>query len=161
MNNRNMVVFLLIVFATLTRIFPHPPNITPITGIALFSAMNFDNRKLVFMIPLLCMFLSDLFLGFYPISFFVYLSFFMICFMATKFKAISIKNVFLSSTLFFIVSNFGVWLIGYPKTLEGLISCYTLAIPFFGNTFIGDLMFTGALSYSFNYINNNYLIATK
>ncbi len=74
-----------------------------------------------------------------------------------KFKTISTKNILLSSTLFFLVTNFGVWLIGYPHTLAGLISCYTLAIPFFGNTILGDMAFTGALFYSFGYIQKKYL----
>jgi len=160
MKYRNIVTFLLIAFAVLTRMFPHPPNITPITGIALFSAMTFNNKKLAFMIPLACMFLSDIFLGFHFISFFVYISFFMITFMGMKFKEISVKNILLSSTLFFLVTNFGVWLIGYPHTLMGLISCYTLALPFFGNTILGDLIFTGALFYSFGYIHKNYLATT-
>ena len=55
----------------------------------------------------------------------------------------------LSSVLFFIVTNFGVWLTGggwfYPKTLQGLIECYTLAIPFFRNSLAGDLVYTGVL----------------
>ena len=156
----NMVIFLLIVFATLTRLFPHPPNMTPITGIALFSAMSFTNKKLAFIIPLICMFLSDIFLGFHFISLFVYLSFFMISLMGLKFKTISIKNILMSSTLFFLITNFGVWLIGYPHTLSGLINCYTLAIPFFGNTILGDLIFTNALFYSFGYIHKKYLITT-
>ena len=70
MKYRNIITFLLIAFAVLTRMFPHPPNITPITGIALFSAMTFNNKRLAFMIPLVCMFLSDIFLGFHFISFF-------------------------------------------------------------------------------------------
>ena len=59
MNYQNIVTFLLIAFAVLTRIFPHPANMTPVTGIALFSAMTFNNKRLAFMIPLMCMFLSD------------------------------------------------------------------------------------------------------
>ena len=55
----------------------------------------------------------------------------------------------LSSILFFIVTNFGVWLTGggwfYPKTWQGLIECYTLAIPFFRNTVAGDLVYTAVL----------------
>ena len=47
------------------------------------------------------------------------------------------------------ISNFGVWLlespgvtnIPYDKTLNGLIECYILAIPFFGNTFLSTLIF--------------------
>ena len=33
----------------------------------------------------------------------------------------------------------------YPKTSEGLLACYTAAIPFFWNTMAGDLVFTGLL----------------
>ena len=50
-----------------------------------------------------------------------------------------------SSCLFFILSNFGVWLIGYPKTLEGMISCYILAIPFFKNTILSTLFYSGII----------------
>jgi hypothetical protein len=63
----------------------------------------------------------------------------------------------LSSILFFIVTNFGVWLTGggwfYPKTWQGLMECYTLAIPFFRNTVAGDLVYTGALFGLFEYSN--------
>jgi hypothetical protein len=48
-----------------------------------------------------------------------------------------------ASSLFFLVSNFGVWLAGwYPMTGLGLLACYTNAIPFFGYTVAGDLLFT-------------------
>ena len=46
MNKNFIVTSFLILFAVLTRLLPHPPNMTPITGIALFSAMTFDNKKL-------------------------------------------------------------------------------------------------------------------
>lgn len=50
-----------------------------------------------------------------------------------------------SSILFFIITNFGVWAPSsnwYPHTLNGLIECYTLAVPFFRNTILGDLGYT-------------------
>ena len=51
------------------------------------------------------------------------------------------------SVLFFVVTNFGVWMLGslYPKTLEGLVACYVAAIPFFHNTLLGDAFFTAVL----------------
>ena len=58
--------------------------------------------------------------------------------------------------LFFFITNFGVWLLGFPNTMAGLISCYTLAIPFFVNTILGDLFFTHTLNYSFNKIEMKY-----
>ncbi|MBI4051984.1 MAG: hypothetical protein HY400_05720, partial [Elusimicrobia bacterium] len=52
-----------------------------------------------------------------------------------------------SSLLFFTVTNFGTWLAGglYTKDFSGLIACYTAAIPFYRNTLLGDLLFTGLL----------------
>ena len=50
----------------------------------------------------------------------------------------------LSSTIFFITTNFAVWTLGttYAKTAAGLVACYIAAIPFFGNTIASDLLFT-------------------
>lgn len=47
----------------------------------------------------------------------------------------------LASFLFFVISNFGVWLNWYPRTIEGLIKCYLLALPFYGRTLMGDIIF--------------------
>ena len=54
-----------------------------------------------------------------------------------------VLGALLGACLFFIITNFGVWSHGsYGYTLEGLIACYVLAIPFFGNTIIGTLIFS-------------------
>lgn len=148
---REFIILLFVVFAVLFRVIPHPPNFVPITALALFGASTFKNKWIGLTIPLLAMAVSDLFLGFYSISVYVYLSFFAISLLGRYWKQIGIKNVFLSSLLFFIVTNFGVWLMGYPKTLEGFIMCYTLAVPFFGYSLMGDLFFYYVLKYSFSY----------
>jgi Family of unknown function (DUF6580) len=51
------------------------------------------------------------------------------------------------SCVFFVVTNFAVWASGaqYPLTLEGLETCYTLAIPFFQNAVLGDFAFATIL----------------
>tara|TARA_Y100000022_G_scaffold180551_1_gene172586 strand:+ start:88 stop:267 length:180 start_codon:yes stop_codon:yes gene_type:complete len=54
------------------------------------------------------------------------------------------------------MSNFGVWLLGYPNTLAGFISCYTLALPFLINTVLGDFFFFHALNVSFDKIEERY-----
>ena len=48
-----------------------------------------------------------------------------------------------SSTKFFIISNFGVWVGSsfYEQNLQGLINCYIMAIPFFTNTLISTALF--------------------
>jgi len=156
MNKRNLTILSLIVLAVITRLLPHPPNVAPITAIALFGGSRFDNKWIGFSLPLLCMFLSDLFLGFSSITMFVYLSFMLISYIGINSKKISNGTILGSSTLFFILTNLGVWLVGYPLTLAGLVSCYTLAIPFFVNTILGDLFFTHVLSFSFSKLEKKY-----
>ena len=152
MNRRDLIVLSLLVLAVKTRLLPHPPNVTPIAAIALFGGCNIKDKNLAFVLPLLCMFLTDLFLGFHMIMPFVYLSFMCISYIGINSEKITNGTIFGSSLLFFLVTNFGVWFFGYPNTLAGLVSCYTLALPFFVNTIIGDLVFTHSLNYSFSKI---------
>ena len=152
MKVRDITILSLIALAVITRLLPPPPNVAPITAIALFGGSRFDDKKMAFLLPLLCMFISDIFLGFSVITPFVYLSFMMISYIGINSKKISNGTILGSSTLFFLLTNFGVWMLGYPFTLAGLVSCYTMALPFFVNTIIGDLFFTHALSYSFSTI---------
>ena len=152
MNRRDLIILSLLVLAVITRLLPHPPNVTPITAIALFGGCNIKDKNLAFVLPLLCMFLTDLFLGFHMIMPFVYLSFMCISYIGINSEKITNGTIFGSSLLFFLVTNFGVWFFGYPNTLAGLVSCYTLALPFFDNTIIGDLVFTHSLNYSFSKI---------
>ncbi len=51
----------------------------------------------------------------------------------------------LGAILFFVITNFGDWLMmnAYPHTLEGLMACYAAGLPFFRNTVAGDVV--GAL----------------
>jgi hypothetical protein len=54
----------------------------------------------------------------------------------------------LGSCAFFLLSNAGVWAMGslYPPTLIGLSACFVAAIPFFGATLVGDVLWTVTLS---------------
>ena len=115
-------IFLLIFIATASRLIPHPPNFTPITAIALFSITKLDNKFLATLTPLICLFISDLFLGFYTINLFVYLSFALVSMLGYYIGKINLSSVIISSLIFFIFSNLGVWIIGYPKTIDGLLA---------------------------------------
>ena len=147
---KEYIIIGLIVLAILTRLIPHPPNFAPITGIALFSAINFNNRFFKFFVPLISLVIFDLIIGFSLINIFVYLSFIVIVLVGNHFKKIKLKSVLISSIVFFIISNFGVWLIGHPKTVSGIVMCYTAAIPFFINTILGDLFYSFLLKYTLN-----------
>jgi hypothetical protein len=143
-------VFGLVVIALLTRLLPHPPNFAPITSIALFTGVHFLNKRLAIFIPLLCMFLTDLYIGIHSLMPIIYLSFVMISILGMKAKSISLGVVLSASTLFFIVSNLGVWYFYYPHSWAGLSSCFILAIPFFVYSLMGDLFYTSILQFSFN-----------
>ena len=149
MINKNVFVVSLIFFAILSRFLPHPPNFTPIAAIALLSSKGFTNRWVVFLIPIVSLFISDLFIGLHATIPFVYISFILIALLGIYVKKINIVSVLLSSTIFFLVSNFGVWLLYYPNSTEGLVQCYTMALPFFLNTVLGDLVYGALLIYPF------------
>lgn len=156
-NKKQIVILLFILVAAIIRILPHMPNVTPITAMALFSGVYFTNKKYAFIVPILAMLVSDIFIGFSTISIFVYVAFILVGFIGIKSKKISIATVLISSISFFIITNFGVWLIGYPKTFAGLVECYTLAIPFFRNSLIGDFFFAAVMYYSFEFVSKKYL----
>ena len=145
----------LILILAFARLIPHPPNFTPIIAVALVSGYFFKNINLSLLILLVAMLLSDLFIGFYENMIFVYASLLLITFVFHKIsKKINFKNLFIycfaGSLIFFIFSNFGVWALGspgvldvaYERNLSGLVECYILAIPFFGNTFLSTLIFS-------------------
>ena len=145
----------LILILAFARLIPHPPNFTPIIAVAIISGYFFKNINLSLLTLLIAMLISDLFIGFYENVIFVYASLLLITFVFHKISnKINFINLFIygfaGSLIFFVVSNFGVWALGspgvfnipYDKTLNGLIECYILAIPFFGNTFLSTLIFT-------------------
>ena len=146
--NKTHFVVGIIIIAILSRLIPHPPNFTPVTAVALFSIINFKNKYIAVSIPIICLFVSDLILGISLINLFVYFSFILISGIGYLFGKINLKSILLSSLIFFIVTNFGVWLIGYPNTLEGFIACYVAAIPFFGWTVAGDLFYSYSVKLS-------------
>jgi len=148
----------IIIIAASARIIPHPPNFTPIGGLALFCGIHFEKKSAAF-IPLLAMWLYDLILGFHSTMVFVYLSFLISFFLGRliRKKANIIKLIsaaLASSILFFLITNFGVWLMFdmYAKNFNGLINCYVMALPFFRNTVLGDLFFSLIFFYSYRYL---------
>lgn len=146
----------LITAAAFSRLLPHPPNVSPVTAIALFGGAYFADKRLAFLVPLAALFLSDTVLGFYPGMAVVYGTFALIVcvgFLLQKQKTAApvIAASLFSSILFFAVTNFGVWVFEalYPKTIQGLMACYAAAIPFFRHTVLGDLGYTVVLFGSF------------
>jgi len=146
------VITLMVFIAAFVRLLPHPPNFAPIAAIALFGGAYFNKRSLAFIVPLTAMFLTDAIIGFYSYGWVVYISFALIVLIGiVMLRKVTIKNVILASLTasvsFFAITNFGVWALGtlYAKTTSGLMESYIAAIPFFQNSLIGDLFFSGVM----------------
>lgn len=138
-----------IALGVLARLLPHPPNVTPVTALALFGGAVLS-RRWAFAVPLVMIVISDMILGLHDVLVFTWSSSVITVLFglwirqrpgARRIAAAAVA----SSTIFFVITNFGVWLVGahgtmYPKTLQGLWLCYVAALPFYRNALIGDLV---------------------
>ena len=151
-HSRLLALLTAIVVAAALRLVPHPPNFTPIGAMALFSGAYLGRKAMAFAAPLGALLLSDLVLGFYHGQTTVYFSVALIVMIGmvtlTRVSALRVAGAaILSSVLFFVITNFGMWLFSglYPRTMLGLEACYVAAIPFFQNTVAGDLFYATLL----------------
>jgi len=147
----------LVSVAVLFRIIPHPFNMTPLIAVSLFSGAKFNHKKQAFLVPIVTLLSSDVVLSYmnhYPLLhdtiFFTYSSILLVVLLGTLLKNQSLNIVkiagfsLMSSLLFFIMSNFGVWLFSnlYTPDMAGLVKCFILAIPFNKFSWIGDIAFS-------------------
>ena len=145
-------VISMIVIAGIMRCVPHLPNFAPTVALALFGAVHLKNRWAALGIVWASMLIGDVFLGFHAAMWATYLGLGLIVLggslssVPTKTSAI-FGMTLASSTVFFLVSNFGVWVSAglYPHSFGGLVWCYTMAIPFFGYAVLGDLFYAGLM----------------
>ncbi|MBN3040072.1 MAG: hypothetical protein JW867_03000 [Candidatus Omnitrophica bacterium] len=137
---------LFIFFGVFSRLVPHLPNFSPLAAVALFSGV-YLNRKHGYLLPLGIFILSDFIIGFHNTVFFTWSSIVLIYFigsyLSTRKSAVNFFIYTLGSALvFFIITNFGVWLMGwYPRTMAGLGECFINALPFFRASLISNLLF--------------------
>ena len=144
---------LLIVLAAITRFIPHPFNFTAVGAIALFSGANFKDKRYAFLLPIIDMFLTDLFIGFHFSMLPVYTCFAFAVWIGIRIRKnqniITIASVSLvSSLIFFLITNLPLWYADmglYPVTIQGTMESYRMAIPFFKNQVVGDLFYNGVL----------------
>ena len=148
----NRLYYLLVfgIILALSRILPHPPNFTPIIASAIMAPLLIRDRWFGIAIPIFAMLVADIVIGFHPYQTVIYLTLIIIGLVAPMQRNIKwiATMAILGPVWFFLTTNFAVWLAWdyYPKTVEGLILCYTMAIPFFQNTLISTCLFTGVLT---------------
>jgi len=138
------------VFAS--RLSVLPANISPL------GSFGFFGNPILFIVSIVAF---DLFVkGVYPGVFFTYLGFAMYP-LLKKIAGKSVKKQMvllpLASFLFFVFSNFGVWWYWYDHTIEKLIMCYALAVPFYARTLLSDMFF----GYSYLFIKQFRQISAR
>lgn len=155
-NNLNiLIVALLILMAAAARVMNaemHLYNFAPMAALGLFSGAIIKDRRIAFLLAISGQLLADVYFqlftntpGFYGMSqLFTYAALMGATMLGVWMTKLNVKNIFLytfgASTLFFLVSNFGVWVTGlYGTGFSAFVTTYTMAIPFFKNAIIGDL----------------------
>lgn len=161
-----MLAISLILIGILLRFIPHAANFTPVAAIALFAGVYLNKRQAL-IVPLLLMVISDIFLGMHNVVIFTWGSFILVTllgFWAKKHKSIKgiVSTSIISSILFYIITNFGVWAMGwYPQNLKGLTDCYILGLPFLRvfsvSTLLYTVVFFGAYEFIASRVRNTKL----
>jgi len=132
----------------LSRLIPHPANFTPLLAGAVFLPFLLKDKTLIVALPLVCLFISDLIIGFHNVMLWTYGAFFIIGITVINFSKLNLKSLLGLSlagpTFFYLITNFGVWLSSstYAKDVYGLLECYVLALPFYGNSLFSTLLFS-------------------
>lgn len=153
------IVVGLITLAAMSRLLPHPPNVSPIAAIALLGGASLS-LPWSLVVPGAAMFLSDLVIGFdsFPITLSVYGSFFVAVLLGTWLRGRPSSWRLLGaslagSILFYLVTNAAVWWFSgmYSRTLDGLMLSYFYALPFFRHTLVGDLGYTVSVFLAYQY----------
>ena len=166
LTKENLLSFLYIsIILALGRLIPHPPNFTPILAAAIFAPYIINNKWVSIAVPLTAMLIADLFIGFHSYILWVYGAIALstlFSFALKKFGRMYIQlgiMAVLSSLIFFVITNFAVWLVWdfYPKTFDGLILCYAAGLPFLRNTLMSTILYTGFFVLLIDVLRNSSL----
>jgi hypothetical protein len=164
-NKLNIILAIgLIVLAASARIVNqelHLYNLAPVAAIGLFAGAILKDKRIAFLLPLLSLLISDIYIELFPINaqqrgfygieqFFVYGAMLLVTILGMTMKKVDAGRVLgyslTGSAIFFIVSNFGSYVSGmYGYGLESISTTYVMALPFFKNTILGDLIGNTAL----------------
>ena len=139
-----------------SRFIPHPPNFTSLIALSFYIPALLGIKYLPILI--LSFIITDAFIGFHQVTLFtwgsvVFIGLFSKYFVKNILSRIS--GALIGACVFFLITNFGVWSLGsYGYTAQGLILCYTLAIPFFAYNIISTFIFSGIIEdiYKFKFI---------
>ncbi|MCW2920513.1 MAG: hypothetical protein JWL76_387 [Thermoleophilia bacterium] len=142
---------LLVVVGVLLRLAPHPWNMTPVGASALFAGARLP-LPVAIAVPVGTLAISDLLIGMHSLWWVTWGTVAITVVFGTVLRErtgpLAIGTVTVAgSLLFFLTTNVAVWVQGgmYPKTIGGLVECFVAAVPFFQNSLVGDLLWSGVL----------------
>ena len=150
------VFFGIFLALSVSRFVPHPPNFTSLLALSFYVPALLGIRFIPALI--ISFILTDIVIGFHGTAFFTWGSVLLIGLISNYFRNSILKRLsgaLFGAFTFFIITNFGVWSIGsYGYALEGLITCFTLAIPFFSYSLISTFVFSAIIEtiYRFNFV---------
>ena len=137
-----------------SRFIPHPPNFTSLIALSFYVPVLLGLKYLPAL--LISFAITDFIIGYHTGTHWTWGSVFLIGLVAPLFaKNVTsrISGAILGACIFFIITNFGVWVSGmYERSLEGIILCYTLAIPFFAYSLISTLFFSTIIEIAYNFL---------
>ena len=140
-----------------SRFIPHPPNFTSLIALSFYIPAVFGIRYIPAVI--LALFFTDLIIGFHSTMLFTSGSIVLIGLISEYFNKSILFRIFgalIGAIIFFLISNFGVWLGGsYGYNFNGFISCYILALPFFGYTLISTFVFSVIIETAYKLFQKN------
>ena len=138
-------IYLVIFFIlAASRLIPHPPNFTPLIALSFYIPIFLGLRSIPFLI--ISFIITDIIIGYHNFTHWTWGAVFLISLFSSFFSKnfiFRISGALSSSIIFFIITNFGVWISGmYEYNIQGLIKCFVLAIPFFTNSFFATILFS-------------------
>ena len=161
-----VMIAAMVTAAVAGRLVPHMPNFAPVTAAALFCGAYMTRRQSFFALAAILVISDYLLLYIKPFggtSFdhlyapwqlwhstlpFVYFSFAVSGLVGwwvntRRASGYVVGAALFCSVQFFLITNAGVWAAGmYDRSLDGLLQSYTMALPFFRGTLLGDLFYT-------------------
>ena len=145
---------------SISRFIPHPPNFTSLIALSFYVPALLGLKFLPFV--LLSFIFTDVIIGFHNTLLFTWGSILLIG-LISKYFMNSIKKrligAIIGAILFFIITNFGIWTSGfYGYSFNGLIECYTLAIPFFLNTLVSTILFSTLIEFIYKFLSKKLKI---
>lgn len=186
---RTTLLIALIVLAAAFRLLQSSPvfsilsNVTPVGAIALFGGVYFSDRWKAFLVPMLALWVSDIFLNrmyysdtwifFSSGMLWTYGSFAVMVIIGTFINRVNFLTIGLAgigaALAHWVISDIGVWLGGtdfttglpFTKDFAGFAKCLGLAVPFLRNMAVGNLVFCGVLFGAFEYAQQRYPLLSK